>query len=123
MLGGDARLVLLNALGAAEEAAEVPARTACTSAQREAGAWAIETRNAAGAVRRFRARWTADAVGPWVSDILRRVAGSNSRRNVRLVKGSHIMVPKLGSGSQAYRVRNDDKRVISSAPARGGRRA
>ncbi|MBI1172841.1 glycerol-3-phosphate dehydrogenase [bacterium] len=115
----DARLVVLNALDAAERGAQVLTRTACTSARREDGAWTIETRSAAGEVRSFRARCIANAAGPWVSDIVRRVAGSNSSRNVRLVKGSHIIVPKFWAGSQAYLVQNHDKRVIFINPYEG----
>lgn len=115
----DARLVVLNAVDAAEHGAEVLTRTACTSARREDGAWTIETRNNAGEIRTFRARCIANAGGPWVSDILRRVAGSNSSRGVRLVKGSHIIVPKFWEGQQAYLVQNHDKRVIFINPYEG----
>ena len=48
-----------------------------------------------------------------------RVAGSNSTRNVRLVKGSHIIVPKFWQGAQAYLVPNPDKRVIFINPYEG----
>ena len=48
----DARLVTLNAVGAAEKGAEVLTRTACISARREAGAWTVQMRNErSGAVR------------------------------------------------------------------------
>ncbi len=112
----DARLVVLNALDAAERGAQILTRTACTSARREDGGWTIETRNAQGDTKTFRARCIANAAGPWVSDIVRRVAGSNSSRNVRLVKGSHIIVPKFWEGSQAYLIQNHDKRVIFINP-------
>ncbi|MGV8989352.1 MAG: glycerol-3-phosphate dehydrogenase [Cypionkella sp.] len=115
----DARLVVLNALDAAEKGAQVLTRTVCTSARREDGAWTIETTNTAGEVRTFRARCIANAAGPWVSDIVRRVAGGNSTRNVRLVKGSHIIVPKFWAGNQAYLVQNHDKRVIFINPYEG----
>jgi glycerol-3-phosphate dehydrogenase len=59
------------------------------------------------------------AAGPWVTDIINRVAGSNSSRNVRLVKGSHIIVPKFWAGSNAYLVQNHDKRVIFINPYEG----
>jgi glycerol-3-phosphate dehydrogenase len=63
-----------------------------------------------------RARALVNAAGPWVNDIVGRVAGSNSRRNVRLVKGSHIIVPKFWDGDHAYLVQNSDKRVIFINP-------
>ena len=115
----DARLVVLNALDAAERGAQVLTRTACTHARRENGGWMIETRAKDGATRSFRARCIANAAGPWVSDIVTRVAGANSARNVRLVKGSHIIVPKFWAGQQAYLVQNHDKRVIFINPYEG----
>ena len=116
----DARLVVLNALDAAEKGAEVLTRTACISARREGGEWRVETRNTrTGESRSFVAKVVVNAAGPWVTDIVGRVAGSNSSRNVRLVKGSHIIVPKFWEGSQAYLVQNHDKRVIFINPYEG----
>ena len=54
-----------------------------------------------------------------MNDFIGRVAGSNSSRNVRLVKGSHIIVPKFWEGRQAYLVQNHDKRVIFINPYEG----
>ncbi len=116
----DARLVVLNALDAAEKGARVLTRTACTSARRENGAWTVTMRNTVtGAVETVRAKVLVNAGGPWVSDIVGRVAGSNSSRKVRLVKGSHIIVPKFWEGQQAYLVQNHDKRVIFINPYEG----
>ncbi|MQT14740.1 glycerol-3-phosphate dehydrogenase [Segnochrobactrum spirostomi] len=116
----DARLVVLNALDAAEKGAEVLTRTACISARRDGGQWTVQTRDGrTGEIRTFRARAVVNAGGPWVNDIVGRVAGSNSSRNVRLVKGSHIIVPKFWEGQQAYLVQNHDKRVIFINPYEG----
>jgi len=116
----DARLVVLNAIGAAERGAEILTRSPAVSARRENGAWTITTRNTiTGETRTFRARCIVNAAGPWVSDVIGRVAGSNSTRNVRLVKGSHIIVPKFWRGSNAYLVQNNDKRVIFINPYEG----
>jgi len=113
----DSRLVLLNALDAKEKGATVLTRTACISARRQNGAWTVQMRDErTGEVRAVRAKVVVNAGGPWVNDIVGRVAGSNSRRNVRLVKGSHIIVPKFWEGQQAYLVQNHDKRVIFINP-------
>ncbi len=118
----DARLVVLNARGAADKGAEVLTRSACTRAYRENGAWTVEVHNEqTGATRTIRARCIVNAGGPWVNDIVGRVTGSNSRRNVRLVKGSHIIVPKFWEGQNAYLVQNDDKRVIFINPYEGNK--
>ncbi|HBF29676.1 glycerol-3-phosphate dehydrogenase [Rhizobium sp.] len=116
----DARLVVLNALGAAEKGAKILTRAACISARRDNGLWTIQLRHSrTGKVQTLNARAVVNAAGPWVNDIIGRVAGSNSRRNVRLVKGSHIIVPKFWSGNQAYLVQNHDKRVIFINPYEG----
>lgn len=116
----DARLVVLNAVDAAEKGAEVLTRSPCISAKREDGAWTVQTRNEfTGEVRSFRARCLVNCAGPWVTDIINRVTGSNSSRNVRLVKGSHIIVPKWWAGAHAYLVQNHDKRVIFINPYEG----
>jgi glycerol-3-phosphate dehydrogenase len=113
----DARLVALNAIDAGERGAEVLTRTACVSARRENGLWRVETRDSRnGAVRVTLARALVNAGGPWVNDVIHRVTGTNSPRNVRLVKGSHIITPKFWDGPQAYLVQNHDKRVIFINP-------
>ncbi|KAA3450778.1 glycerol-3-phosphate dehydrogenase [Mesorhizobium sp. SARCC-RB16n] len=113
----DARLVVINALDAAERGAKVFTRTACTAARREGGLWVVEMRDARTGIKTsVRARALINAAGPWVNDVVNRVAGQNSRRNVRLVKGSHIVVPKFWEGRQAYLVQNSDKRVIFINP-------
>ena len=71
------------------------------------------------AVARVEARAIVNAAGPWVEDVLSGVAGVNSPRRVRLVKGSHIVVPKFWEGPQAYLFQNDDKRVIFVNPYQG----
>jgi D-erythritol 1-phosphate dehydrogenase len=116
----DARLVVLNAIDAAERGADVLTRTVCTSARREDGMWRVQmTDTRTGAQRTVMARALVNAGGPWVNDIIGRVAGTNSRRNVRLVKGSHIITPKFWDGPQAYLVQNHDKRVIFINPYEG----
>ncbi|TAN02023.1 MAG: glycerol-3-phosphate dehydrogenase [Rhizobiaceae bacterium] len=116
----DARLVVLNAIGAAEKGADVLTRSPAISARRENGGWTILTGNAlTGETRPFRARCIVNAAGPWVSDVIDRVAGSTSTRHVRLVKGSHIIVPKFWQGSNAYLVQNHDRRVIFINPYEG----
>lgn len=113
----DARLVLLNALDASERGARVLTRTACTSARRENGHWVVEMRDAMSGVKTTaRARVLVNAAGPWVNDVIGRVTGLNASRRVRLVKGSHIVVPKFWEGRQAYLVQNTDKRVIFINP-------
>lgn len=116
----DSRLVITAALDAAEKGAKIHTRTECIKATREDGAWSVVLKDLdAGTERTVRARALVNAAGPWVNDIVERVAGSKSSRAVRLVKGSHIIVPKFWSGTQAYLVQNHDKRVIFINPYEG----
>jgi glycerol-3-phosphate dehydrogenase len=115
----DARLVVLNALDARQHGATVLTRTTAKSARRVDGLWEIdlgEEGNAAGTSYRLRARAIVNAAGPWVENVIGQVARLNSRRRVRLVKGSHIVVKKFWDGPQAYLFQNDDKRVIFVNP-------
>src|SRR6185369_4384667 len=116
----DARLVVLNAMDARERGAEILTRTVCISARREDGLWRIELKNTRdGSQRTVRARALINASGPWVNDVITRVTSANSSRAVRLVKGSHIIVPKFWDGPQAYLLQNSDKRVIFVNPYEG----
>ncbi|QRM56314.1 glycerol-3-phosphate dehydrogenase [Sinorhizobium sp. BG8] len=113
----DSRLVLLNALDAHSRGATVMTRTACSQVRREGDLWQVElTNTVTGEKRGVTARCLVNTAGPWVNDVIGRVAGLNSTRSVRLVKGSHIIVPKFWEGRQAYLVQNPDKRVIFINP-------
>lgn len=116
----DARLVSLNALDAAERGATILTRTRCIAAKRTPGAWEITLENSrSGEQQQVRARVLVNAAGPWVLDIVNQVTHTRSQRSVRLVKGSHIIVPKFWEGQQAYLVQNHDKRVIFINPYEG----
>jgi D-erythritol 1-phosphate dehydrogenase len=115
----DARLVVLNALDAAARNARILTRTALVAARRENGAWRAELRDQAGVVTRVSARGIVNASGPWVEQVIRQNTGLNAGHRVRLVKGSHIVVPKFWDGPQAYLFQNDDRRVIFVNPYQG----
>lgn len=116
----DARLVTLNALDAAEHGATILTRTRCQSAVRHADHWEITLQDTThGTTRTVRAKALINAAGPWVLDIIQNVTHTRSSRKVRLVKGSHIIVPKFWEGQQAYLVQNHDKRVIFINPYEG----
>ena len=76
------------------------------------GGWEVAFTAADGTQSKVQAKAIANAAGPWVENVINGVAGSNSPRRVRLVKGSHIIVPKFWEGPQAYLFQNNDKRVI-----------
>ena len=108
----DARLVVLNALDAAERGAVIRTRTRCTGLHQQDGAWVAALDDG----DTIRARAIVNAAGPWVSDVLHGQAGRNAGPRARLIKGSHIVVKRLHDGPQAYILQNDDKRVVFVLP-------
>ncbi|MFC7736077.1 glycerol-3-phosphate dehydrogenase [Roseomonas sp. GCM10028921] len=114
----DSRLVLLNARDAADRGATVLTRTRFESASRAADAWTVRLLDADGTARTVRARAIANAAGPWVIGA-QGATGTALRGRVRLVRGSHIVVPALYQGPQAYILQNDDRRVVFVIPYEG----
>ena len=113
----DARLVVLNAVDAAERGARVLTRTAFASARREGGLWRAELRDTfGGAVRVVRARAIFNAAGPWVETVLGSVAGVETTRRMRLVKGSHLVMKRWWKGAHGYVLQARDKRLVFVNP-------
>jgi glycerol-3-phosphate dehydrogenase len=115
----DSRLTVVNALSAREKGATVLTRTAFEHAQRVDGAWEVKVRGGDGELTTVKARALVNAAGPWVMDVLDRTVGDRIRGTVRLVKGSHIIVPKIHGLGHAYILQNPDKRVIFLIPYEG----
>ncbi|XWN29684.1 MAG: glycerol-3-phosphate dehydrogenase [Devosia sp.] len=113
----DARLVILNALDAARRGAQVLTRTACVSARREDGRWRAVLRDSrTGEDRTVYARAIVNTAGPWVEEVLGNVAGVNTQKHVRLVKGSHIITKRWWEGDHGYVLQARDKRLIFVNP-------
>ena len=115
----DARLVALNAVDAAEMGAHILTHAACTGLHVENGIWHVEMYDTdTGQSATHTARMVVNAAGPWVRDILdgSQLTIPGKTPNVRLVKGSHIVVPKLYDGSQAFNLQQPDRRVIFVIP-------
>lgn len=116
----DARLVVLNAMDARERGAQVLTRTRCVSAVRDAGGWSVVLEGPGGQ-REVRARAVVNAAGPWAESFLRGVARpaageALATKSLRLVKGSHIVVPRIFTHDHAYIFQNPDKRIIFAIP-------
>lgn len=113
----DARLVVLTLSSARAHGANVHARTRCTGARREGDAWRVALRDeASGQVSEVRARILVNAAGPWVKTLLDRELNIASPGQVRLVKGSHIVVPRIHDRRYAYILQNPDRRVVFMIP-------
>jgi len=106
----DARLVVLNAKDAAERGAVIHTHQRVTAANRRADGWTLM---AAG--RTVRARSLVNAAGPWAGELLE-LAGARKAPAIRLVQGSHIVVPRLFDHPRAYIFQNGDGRVVFAIP-------
>jgi glycerol-3-phosphate dehydrogenase len=113
----DARLVVLNARDATDRGAVLKTRTRITSARRGGGIWTITMRDGeTGATQDTKARLLVNAAGPWVDKVLDNALGQKAAHNVRLVKGSHIVVRALFDHDKAYIFQNADGRIIFAIP-------
>ena len=108
----DARLVVANAMDAARRGARVLVRTECLAARRERGAWHVRLSSG----EELRARSLVNAAGPWVKQVLNDRLGQPSADAVRLVRGSHVVLPRLYEGEHAFILQNDDRRVVFMIP-------
>jgi len=117
----DARLVVLNAVDARDRGATVMTRTRCAQARRHADHWSATLVGADGHAHPARARALVNAAGPWAERFLRdvaRPAGAEAlaTRSLRLVKGSHIVVPRCFDHDHAYLFQNPDGRILFAIP-------
>jgi glycerol-3-phosphate dehydrogenase len=108
----DARLVVVNVLDAANRGARVLVRTECVSARRAGVLWHAQLSNG----EAVQTRAVVNAAGPWVKEVLNQHLGEPTRDSVRLVKGSHIVLPRLYEGEHAFILQNDDRRVVFMIP-------
>lgn len=116
----DARLVALNAVSAADRGARIETRTRVTGISRERGLWRVTAADVGtGETETLLARAVVNAAGPWIDRVLEDAAGRVGARNVRLVKGSHIVVRRFFEHDRAYILQNADKRIIFAIPYEG----
>ncbi len=115
----DARLVVLNAIDARERGAEVLTRTRCEAIRRDGSVWLAALTGPAGVRREVAARAIVNAAGPWAARFLRDRSPVSSDNGVRLVKGSHIVVPRIFEHSFAYIFQGPDGRIVFAIPYEG----
>ncbi|HML42431.1 MAG TPA: glycerol-3-phosphate dehydrogenase [Hyphomicrobium zavarzinii] len=111
----DARLVVLAALDAAERGATILTRTPVTHLARRGGLWEVTAQTASG-MRTIAARALVNAAGPWCSEVARLASPAGQAPALRLVRGSHIVVPRLSGADDAYLLQNTDGRVVFALP-------
>jgi glycerol-3-phosphate dehydrogenase len=115
----DSRLVVLAAVDAARNGAEIQTRTRLTGLRRSGEDWIGTLAGAAGEPVEVAARAVVNAAGPWADHVRAAVDGARAVRRLRLVKGSHIVVPRFYAGDHAFILSHDDGRVVFAIPYAG----
>lgn len=122
----DSRLVVLNAVDAFERGAVIMPRTACIHLEpsHNKEAWEVTLQDIRSGDRfQVKARQVVNAAGPWVRDLLDNselTKDTNKQIDktpqVRLVKGSHIIINRLYEGDQSYILQQSDGRIVFAIP-------
>lgn len=113
----DARLVVLNAMDAAANGAQIMPRQKVISARKAAGLWCITLKDTvSGAERTLAARILVNAAGPWAERVQQSLDAPRPKGRVRLVQGSHIIVKALFDHPKAYIFQGADGRIIFAIP-------
>ncbi|MBX9912384.1 MAG: glycerol-3-phosphate dehydrogenase [Pseudomonadaceae bacterium] len=112
----DARLVVLNAMAIREQGGHVHTQTRCVSARRSKGLWHLNLERSDGSRYSIRARALVNAAGPWVARFIKEDLGQKSPYGIRLIQGSHIVVPRMFAGEEAYILQNEDGRIVFAIP-------
>lgn len=111
----DARLVALTAMDAKARGADILTRTECIALERGPEEWRVTLRSSAGE-QTISARAVINAAGPWVDEIAMAALGTGTKAHLRLVKGSHIVVPRGFAGAQPYILQQPDGRIVFAIP-------
>jgi glycerol-3-phosphate dehydrogenase len=115
--GDDSRLVIANVLGASAHGAAIYPRHRFVSGSRKDGLWRIALRNMRdGTPHEVSAKALINAAGPWVTRVAKSIAGTSISRTLRLVKGSHIVVPRQWQGDHGYYLQTSDGRTMEAFP-------
>ncbi|MCE2593349.1 glycerol-3-phosphate dehydrogenase [Motilimonas cestriensis] len=113
----DARLVLLNIQQAEQHGAEIKNYCHVEKAERVGELWQVTLLDKRTNTRFQRqARALVNATGPWVRSFITDNMDAKSPYGIRLIKGSHIIVPKIHNEEQAYILQNDDQRIVFVIP-------
>ncbi len=115
--GDDSRLVIANLLGARNHGADILPRHRFVYARRQDGLWTVELENLLASERfELQARALVNAAGPWVVAVGKDIHGLSTSRRLRLVRGSHIVVPRHWEGEHGYFLQTQDGRLMEAFP-------
>lgn len=113
----DARLVIANLIDAREHGALVLDRHRFLGARRDGAVWRASIANLGnGETFEVTSRSIINAAGPWVDQVLAAIPELPRQARVQLVRGSHIVVPRLYCGQHAFTLQNEDGRIVFLLP-------
>lgn len=112
----DARLVIANLLQAQRHGAELFNRAEVSHFEKVMGGWLATCTPALGQSFQVQAKVCVNATGPWAQTVLEQCFGYKSEYQLRAIKGSHIVVPRLYSHEDAYLLQHFDSRVVFVIP-------
>ena len=108
--------MVLNALDASERGATILTSTRCLGAQRIGSRWQASLDSAPNGRIEVNAKAIVNAAGPWAAQIAATLSERRNKHGMRLVKGSHIVLPRLFDHDHAYIFQNPDRRIIFAIP-------
>jgi len=115
--GDDSRLVIANLLGAQAHNADILPRHKFLKADRLNGVWNLQLQDVLrNEVVELKAHVLVNAAGPWVLDVSKSISGRPAGRNLRMVRGSHIVVPRLWEDDHGYFLQTRDGRLMEVFP-------
>ncbi|MGE6333256.1 glycerol-3-phosphate dehydrogenase [Stenotrophomonas sp. NPDC077659] len=112
----DARLVVLNAVDAAQRGARILTGTRCTDLQQAPAHWRATLQDRNGQTQHVQARAVANAAGPWAGGLLQQMQPGDGSSALRLVQGSHIVLRRPWPGHSACLLQQPDGRVVFLLP-------
>lgn len=112
----DARFVIVTAKRAAQHGATVLTRTKCTQVSEQSNGWSVTLESLSGEKKSVQGKILINATGPWIDDVLNNIIKQKSDYRLRLIKGSHIVVPNITFEDTGYLLQHDDRRVIFVVP-------
>ncbi len=113
----DARLVITNLLSAQENGAKIHNQTRCIDAKRVDGVWHCQMENIlTGEQYQVKGKALVNAAGPWVAKFIKEQIETKSPYGIRLIKGSHIVVPRINKNDEAFILQNEDQRIVFVIP-------
>ena len=108
----DKKLVEMNIGDSKKMGATILEDTKVIDAKRNENFWEITLNNN----DIVKSKILINAAGPWINEAVNNVLKINTKKTIRLVRGSHIITKKLYEEDVAFTLQNDDNRIVFVIP-------